>query len=258
LGTSIVVLPLDLPLRVAEDAAVVDLLSGGRLELGVGSGGEVGEFQAFGLDVSQRRALTSTGMETLQRALRGESLNESGQRLDPPAPTLIDRLWQSALSEVGAHYVAKAGAGLMLSKAAWTNDEPTDVVQLRVAEAYLAGWESQSPPRISLSRGIHLAADRATALVGLSEPVMQSARKLAAKGQSPAGLSLEEHCHRMHIFYGHPQEIAAGLAADRVLPHTQDLILQFSPIIPPFAEAMRMLEQIATEIAPALGWRPQP
>jgi hypothetical protein len=87
---------------------------------------------------------------------------------------------------------------------------------------------------------------------------MQSAQKLIAKEQTSAGLSLEEHCHRMHIFYGHPQEIVAGLAADRLLPHTQDLILQFSPIIPPFAEAVHMLEQIATEIAPALGWQPQP
>jgi alkanesulfonate monooxygenase SsuD/methylene tetrahydromethanopterin reductase-like flavin-dependent oxidoreductase (luciferase family) len=56
LGTSIVVLPLEHPLRVAEDAAVVDALSGQRLELGVGSGGDAAEFQAFGVDLAQRHA----------------------------------------------------------------------------------------------------------------------------------------------------------------------------------------------------------
>ena len=95
LGTAVVTLPLEQPLRVAEDAAVVDLLSDGRLELGLGSGTEPGEFRAFGIEQSQRRQLTTDGVQQVQAALRGEALTESGERLDPPAPTLIDRLWQS-------------------------------------------------------------------------------------------------------------------------------------------------------------------
>src|SRR5690606_18099260 len=74
LGTSIVVLPLELPLRVAEDAAVVDTLSGERLELGIGSGGDAAEFSAFGVDTTKRHALTTTGLQTIQYALRGEPL----------------------------------------------------------------------------------------------------------------------------------------------------------------------------------------
>src|SRR4051812_20255025 len=50
LGTGIVTLPLEQPIRAAEDAAVLHLLSGGRLELGVGSGGTPSSFTAFGLD----------------------------------------------------------------------------------------------------------------------------------------------------------------------------------------------------------------
>src|SRR5258708_39036803 len=50
LGTGIVTPPLELPVRVAEDAAVTDLISGGRLEVGVGPGGNLTAFTAFGFD----------------------------------------------------------------------------------------------------------------------------------------------------------------------------------------------------------------
>ena len=258
LGTAIVVLPLEDPLRVAEDAAVLDALSGGRLELGLGSGAETGEFQAFGLEIAQRRALNTEKLQRLQHALRGETLNASGQRLDPPAPTLLDRLWQSALSEVGVRYVAQQGTGLLLSRAAWGNNLSTDQVQLPLAQAYQVAWQGQStPPRIGLSRGIYPAADKRTALAALRGPVMQSAEEMSRKGNVPAGLSLEEYCQRMHLAYGHPDEVAAALLADAVLPYTTDLILQLNPANPPLDQALRMLEQIATQIAPAMGWRPQ-
>src|ERR1700749_125105 len=57
LGTGIVTLPLEHPVRVAEDAAVLDLLSYGRLELGVGTGGNPSAFAAFGLDAAKRREI---------------------------------------------------------------------------------------------------------------------------------------------------------------------------------------------------------
>ena len=59
----------------------------------------------------------------------------------------------------------------------------------------------------------------------------------------------------MHINYGAPEEVAARLGADRVLPYTSDLILQFDPIHPPLERILEMLEQVATQVAPALGWQ---
>src|ERR1700742_189111 len=57
LGTGIITLPLELPVRVAEDAIVLDLISGGRLELGVGNGGNPTGFAGFGLDSERRNEL---------------------------------------------------------------------------------------------------------------------------------------------------------------------------------------------------------
>jgi alkanesulfonate monooxygenase SsuD/methylene tetrahydromethanopterin reductase-like flavin-dependent oxidoreductase (luciferase family) len=56
LGTGIVTLPLELPVRVAEDAAVLDLMCGGRLEVGIGPGGNLSAYDAFGLDSTERAA----------------------------------------------------------------------------------------------------------------------------------------------------------------------------------------------------------
>ena len=255
LGTSIVILPLNHPLRVAEDAAVVDLLSGGRLELGVGSGGAPVEFEAYGVPNSERHPLTTNGLRQLQRALRGEIL-PGDRQLDPPAPTLAERLWQSALGETGARYVAEHGVGLLLARAAFGGDRRTDEIQLDVANAYLGQWAGPSPPRIGLSRGIYPATDRRAALEAMRASVMNWATAMAKLGQVPGGLSLERYCELMHIAYGHPDEVAEQLAADLVLPTTTDLILQFNPVIPSVEQALCMLEQIATQIAPALGWRP--
>src|SRR5712671_4316002 len=68
LGTGIVTLPLELPIRVAEDAAVLDLMSGGRLEVGVGGGGNLATFTAFGLDSAERGTLLARHLQLLRDA----------------------------------------------------------------------------------------------------------------------------------------------------------------------------------------------
>lgn len=257
LGASVILLPFTHPLRVAEDAAVVDALSDGRLELGVGSGGDPLEFEAYGVDLAQRHPLTTNALATLKQALRGEPLGERGQYLQPPAPTLVNRLWQSALSVGGAHYVAQQRAGLLLARSAWENETPTDQNQLPVAEAFQSSWlDAPTPPRLALSRGIYPAADKRTALAELREGVGRFVDKLVNQGQLPSGLSFEAYCGRLHIAYGHPDEIAEFLLADKIFPFATDLILQFNPATPSLDRAIQMFEQIATQIAPALGWQP--
>lgn len=256
LGAAVALLPYTHPLRVAEDAAVVDTLTNGRVELGVGSGMDIAEFEAFGVDYSQRHAKTTESLTKLQQALRGEPLGDKGQVLQPAAPTLVDRIWQSAQSLIGAEYVAKNRVGLVLARMAAGSEEPTDVNQLPVAQKFAEHWPNEGRPRIAVSRGIYPAADKASALKGMSEGVMRIANNMAKRGVVPAGLPIEEYCKRMHIAYGHPDEVAEFLLADRVLPYATDLILQFNPATPPVDEAIQMFEQIATKIAPAIGWQP--
>lgn len=65
------------------------------------------------------------------------------------------------------------------------------------------------------------------------------------------------YCQRLPIAYGSPTDVADCLAADPVLPLAHDLILQFNPPLPPVAQAIRMFDQLATTVAPALGRQPR-
>lgn len=61
---------------------------------------------------------------------------------------------------------------------------------------------------------------------------MRMAQRMIKTGLFPGGLSAKAYFERMHISYGSPEEVAARLASDRVLPLATDLILQFSPATP--------------------------
>ena len=74
LGTGIVTLPLESPIRVAEDAAVLDLMCGGRLEVGIGPGGNLSAYRAFDLDSAERTALLVRHHRVLLDAWAGRPL----------------------------------------------------------------------------------------------------------------------------------------------------------------------------------------
>ncbi len=80
LGTNLMLLPLHDPIRIAEDAATLSLLTGGRFDLGVGIGYRELEFNQFQRKLSHRPSLVEEGIEILRRAWSGEAVNFSGKR----------------------------------------------------------------------------------------------------------------------------------------------------------------------------------
>ncbi|MGW6357832.1 LLM class flavin-dependent oxidoreductase [Streptomyces sp. NPDC055092] len=256
LGTAITVLPLEDPVRLAEDIATVDTLSGGRVEIGVGSGSSALEYAAFGRDVARKRELTSEHLGILRQALAGREVGAPGFRIQPEAGDFSDRIWQGVFSAQGAEHAAAGGSNLLLNRAAYGFDAPTDEVQRPWADAYLTAWDRPRHPRIGLSRFVFPAKDRHTALRHIGEDVHRAALRMADSGAFPTGLDPDEALRRFHCFYGHPEQVVAALRQEKVLPVATDLITQFNPAVLDHDAAVRALELIATEVAPAVGWTP--
>ena len=79
IGTSVLLLPLHDPLRVAEDAATVDVASNGRFQLGVAGGYRKGEFSGFGVRAGERAARMEEALPILRRLFAGETVSSPGR-----------------------------------------------------------------------------------------------------------------------------------------------------------------------------------
>ncbi|MEU6011581.1 LLM class flavin-dependent oxidoreductase [Streptomyces sp. NPDC047453] len=194
LGTEINVLPLEDPVRLAEDVATVDTLSGGRVEIGVGSGSSAVEYAAFGRDVARKRELTSQNLDILRQALANREVGTPGFRIQPPAGDFSERIWQGVFSAQGARHAAAGGSHLLLNRAAYGFDAPTDEVQRPWADAYLAAWDRPRRPRIGLSRFVFPAKDRRTALRHIGEDVHRAALRMAGSGAFPRAWTPARRC----------------------------------------------------------------
>ncbi len=79
IGTAIVVLPFHNPVRLAEQVATVDIISGGRLDLGVGRGYQAAEYDGFGVSMDESKARFSECLEVLLKAWTEESFSYEGR-----------------------------------------------------------------------------------------------------------------------------------------------------------------------------------
>jgi alkanesulfonate monooxygenase SsuD/methylene tetrahydromethanopterin reductase-like flavin-dependent oxidoreductase (luciferase family) len=84
LGTSISVLGLHHPLDIAEQMATLDLMSGGRLEFGIGRGSEPYDYEAFGIDYAEAQARTVESLEVILAAWTGQRFSHSGTYFHVP------------------------------------------------------------------------------------------------------------------------------------------------------------------------------
>ncbi|BBK40352.1 luciferase [Allostella vacuolata] len=258
LGTGIVTLPLELPIRVAEDAAVLDLMSGGRLEVGIGPGGNLTAFEAFGLDSAERGALFVRHRERLVDAWTARAL-PGGDRLYPADPGLADRIWQATFSVEGARRAGAAGDGLLLSRSqprpADAPGLPLSAIQDPMIDAYLAALPAGCAPRILASRTVFAADDRRDAQRFAEAGYERLRRRLAATGQSPGDGSIADYLAVSDVHFGTPDDVVRSLQADATLARATDLAVQVHSVDPPHDLTLRSIELVAAVVAPALGWR---
>jgi alkanesulfonate monooxygenase SsuD/methylene tetrahydromethanopterin reductase-like flavin-dependent oxidoreductase (luciferase family) len=263
LGAAVIQMGYENPFRLAEDLASVDVLSGGRLQVGLSAGAPnhgalLGE-RLFDADPEQID-FSWARVARLRRNLAGEWLGEEDSfvesaagrvrpRVSPYAPGLTERLWYGGGSRRSVEWAGRNGFNLLIGNI--TTGEGTDdyrEAQLRQLEAFRANWSERRPPRIALGRVI-------VPFDGADEAARQRYRAFA---EGRHARTLAPHGERRTLFapdlVGTADEILTQLLADPVVAQVSELRLEL-PYDLPFEHYQQILEDFVTRIAPELGWR---
>ncbi|TBU87911.1 LLM class flavin-dependent oxidoreductase [Stutzerimonas kirkiae] len=252
LGTGIIVLPHEPTLRLAEDAAVLDLLASGRLQLGLGAGFDPQSFAGFGQDLEQRHSEYDSRIARLAQLFAGAGLNAAGQVLAPAASGLLQRTWE-ATSRV--EQVAERGNGLIVAP----NPNLPPSASLAAIERYRAAWrQPQRPARIALVRAVFPGSDASDPDASLQRDIRDyiAGKQHIGRYDGAATEAFSAELERLDILHGDPAGIALRLAHGPALGPDDQLVVQVQTRSTTLDEAIRHLQWVAREIAPALGWQP--
>jgi alkanesulfonate monooxygenase SsuD/methylene tetrahydromethanopterin reductase-like flavin-dependent oxidoreductase (luciferase family) len=122
IGTFVLLLPFHNPIRVAEDAATVDIISGGRFDLGAGPGSDPNDYRVFGVPMKQRRPRMHEGLQIITRCFNEEEFSFAGKywkfervRMTPkpvqkPVPIYVAAMLPKAVEEAGRNGYQLASA----------------------------------------------------------------------------------------------------------------------------------------------------
>lgn len=251
LGTGVVPLPLENPVRIAEDASVLDALSGGRFELGVSNGGQPVIAQALGVELAEGREAKKAGylqrLAALRRALDGEPLGGTDQLINPPALGLSSRIWEAALTEQTGTESALRGNGVLVGT---TQTVPAEVT----AAAYHAALPAGATPRVGIVVHLHLARSREAALKALAPDL--AAVYEWGRDWLPAASTVAEQATAVNVHYGTPGQIAESLLASAAFPFATELQISVAYGTTEHAQRVDAAHAVVEAVAPALGWTP--
>jgi len=262
LGSAVIQIGYESPFRLAEDLSMVDVLSRGRLNVGL-SAGVPPHAALIGSLVHdgdwQDHDLSHARIARFADNLRGQYLGDDdtfistpfGQirpRLQPHAPGLSDRLWYGGGSQKSAHWAGENGFNLLTGNVIF--GEETDdfhTAQRRLIETWRAA--SGGKGRVALGRVI-VPID--------SAPPARIAR-YQAFAASRFERTLAPNGPRRTLFprdlVGTAEEIVEWLLTDPVLPLVDELRLEL-PYEFTLPEYEQILSDTVERIAPALGWSP--
>ncbi|WGD36792.1 LLM class flavin-dependent oxidoreductase [Lysinibacter sp. HNR] len=272
LGTGVIPARYEDPIRLAEDAATVDLLIGGRLELGLSTG--IGGLASildpvFGESDRSLSEESQYRIERLRRALEGYPVAHSGQgfmsvppetdlHVTPENPDLAERLWYGAGSLGSSIRSGEQGFDLHVSTLITEGGE--DVLEVRQTEHVRAYREAFAASEAGNRRRGRVAVGRIVLPTANQEDsdahagYIKSYKERMRPDGRPHDPSLNMRFSRLHT--GSSDAIVDSLAADTTIAEADTLIITLPA--PGGIEAhRRVLRTVAEEIAPELGWNPR-
>jgi len=265
IGTALLLAPLYEPLRLAEDAAVVDLISGGRLILGLGLGWREEEFEALSIPLRDRVRRLEDAVAVCRTAWAGERVG--GARPDvvvTPAPARPGGppIWLGGLSEPAARRAGRIADGFMATEVtpaslaeqvSWVSEEAVRAGGVRSSRTismhvptYVhdgdpgAGWAEVMP---------------AQRYVGWKYEDMEGARSRSAGSPAPPPVAAdEETALRKGIVFGDAEEVAATIRsfADAAGGDLHFIARVYWPGLAPGRQAA-LLQRFSSDVLPLLA-----
>ncbi|MFT4286158.1 LLM class flavin-dependent oxidoreductase [Nocardioides sp.] len=276
LGSAVIPMRYQEPILLAEAAGVTDLLIGGRLELALATGSNAAFDAVFGAVEADARTEARRRLQRFLDAVAGQTLHVvdgPGQgapvgtelRVTPHSPTLRGRLRQGSASLGSARQAVELGIGLIVGTVLHDigPGETFSAYQARIIEAYRTGWRERwgtEPPSVAVAasvlpgttpelRDAYAGYDLQRRTEGMAASRPKGALTPVVSAELPEGMQVSP------VFHGAPDEVAEQVLADPGLALADELVL----FLPPgfgLAENVRLLEDLATTVAPALGWTP--
>ncbi|WP_296601394.1 LLM class flavin-dependent oxidoreductase [Nocardioides sp.] len=265
IGTGVIDMRYENPLYMAEDAGAADLISGGRLQLGISRGSPeqvVDGYRYFGYqpaEGSDHAAMAREHTRVLLEVLRGEGFAEPNPRpmfpnppgllrVEPHSPGLRDRIWWGAGTRATAEWTAEQGMNLM-SSTLLTEDTgvPFHQLQAEQIQRFRDAWKAaghEREPRVSVSRSIFpIVNDLDRAYFGQE-----------GSGQDQVGYIDGGVARFGKSYAGEPDRLVEELAQDEAIAAADTLLLTIPNQLGVDYNA-HVLESVVTHLAPALGWR---
>ncbi|PKE28892.1 LLM class flavin-dependent oxidoreductase [Rahnella sp. AA] len=266
IGTGVIDMRYENPLYMAESASAADLISGGRLQLGISRGSPeqvIDGWRYFGYQPAEGETeadMARRHTEVLLDALRGEGFakpnpqpmfpNPPGLlRLEPYSEGLRERIWWGAGSNATAVWAAKLGMNLQSSTLKDDETgEPFHIQQAQQIRAYRAAWAEaghERAPRVSVSRSIFaLMNDQDRAYFGGSSNDGDKVGFLDEKTRAIFGRS----------YAADPETLIKQLKQDEAIAEADTLLLTV-PNQLGVDYNVHVIESILKHVAPELGWR---
>ena len=266
IGTGVIDMRYENPMYMAEDAGAADLISGGRLQLGISRGSPeqvIDGWRHFGYvpqEGENESDMARRHTEVLLEVLRGEGFakpnpqpmfpNPPGLlRLEPYSEGLRERIWWGAGSNATAVWAAKLGMNLQSSTLKDDETgEPFHIQQAKQIRAYRQAWKDAGhtrEPRVSVSRSIFaLMDDRDRMYFGASRNDSDSVGYLDEKTRAIFGRS----------YAAEPDKLVEQLKKDEAIAEADTLLLTVPNQLGVDYNA-HVIESILKHVAPAMGWR---
>lgn len=262
LGTGVLLLPLYHPLMVAEEGAMVDMISGGRLILGVGAGYAPEEFAAFGFSLKERASRLEESAALLHRLWTESNVTHRGKhfRLENAtvAPRPVQRprppLWFGAWAEAALRRAARLGDAWLVGPSADLDEIAPCARIYRQACAASGKGEGE----IALFRYVFVAPSKHAAIRAAGAPLIQAFERMYFRWphpvvKRPRGELTVERLAEGRIILGDPKSCVEEINRFRSELNIRHLVCRFSvPGIPRQACDLS-LDLFTREVMPALG-----